>query len=359
MLFITSMKRYFLPGLLVTLIILEIVVLSPTSVELEKTNIPTDPSRFVEEAKNTLAKGIPQSKIPEYTVDQFHFISTQAGEKQWKIIAKKADFYNAEKIVHAFQIQANLYNLDGTITTITGLEAKYYTHKRELEIYGNVHSQFPDGFETQSEFLRYFPQSRKIEMPREYPVAGESHESEDQDIYFVSNGLDYSMENAEIFLPENVKFKVIKKPTPQQKKPEITHIKSDQCKILRTDHKAYFRMKPSRPNPTRFVEINQEGLYIKGRRVDLNYGNFSKILQTLIAYEDVFIQETKKEKRLRYSTGGVADYDTNQNIIILKEFPQVYQNNDTVTGDIIVIHRDTDIVEVEHSNAYSEGNEPD
>jgi hypothetical protein len=104
----------------------------------------------------------------------------------------------------------------------------------------------------------------------------------------------------------------------------------------------------------------------------MHYGDFSKLLQYMTAYEDVFIKELKapsdnKEKKepaakpsegpnLRYATSGRADFDTKSDVIRLTEFPQAYQDNDTVTGDIIIMHRDSDLVEVEHSNAFSEGN---
>ena len=79
----------------------------------------------------------------------------------------------------------------------------------------------------------------------------------------------------------------------------------------------------------------------------------------MIAFEDVLIKEISKNKGpenlLKYATGGRADFDSTHDVIKITEFPQCYQDNDTVTGDIIIMHRDTDLVEVEHSNAFSQG----
>jgi lipopolysaccharide export system protein LptA len=71
-------------------------------------------------------------------------------------------------------------------------------------------------------------------------------------------------------------------------------------------------------------------------------------------HDDVLVREIGKPSQ-RYGTGGRADFESQRNVIVLREFPQVYQDRDTVTGDVIIVHRDTDIVEVEHSNAFSEG----
>jgi hypothetical protein len=76
----------------------------------------------------------------------------------------------------------------------------------------------------------------------------------------------------------------------------------------------------------------------------------------LTAYDDVLIKETgSTDHTLRYATGGQADFDTNRDVIVLSKFPQAYQDQDTVTGDIILMHRETDVIEIEHSNAFSGG----
>jgi hypothetical protein len=150
--------------------------------------------------------------------------------------------------------------------------------------------------------------------------------------------------------------------------PDRTVIDSDHCLIDREQRIAHFTMNPSRPLDTRFVHINEPTLFARSRRADLNYGESSTTLQYLIAYEDVLVKEkTKKPEKseknnpqpeqpvLRYATGGHADFDTRRDVIILTEFPQAYQGGDTVTGDRIVVHRDSDIVEVEHSNSFSQG----
>ena len=136
--------------------------------------------------------------------------------------------------------------------------------------------------------------------------------------------------------------------------PDTTTIESDRCLIDRKIQLAQFTMEPYRKSENRFVRITQPGFFAKGRRANLNYGDFAKLLQYMVAYEDVLIRETG-DSQLKYGTGGIAEFDAHRNVIVLKQFPQVYQNDDTVTGDVIVVHRDTDIVEVEHSNAFSQG----
>ena len=363
--------RPWIMAILGALIIMEIVALSPAPLEEGggATNALVDPETLMGDDEVTLATGIPKEKIAEYSVNQFQYVSTQASEKQWKLIADRAFLYNVEKLVHARQIHAYLYDPDGQITIVTGKEAKYFMNQRDLEVFGNVHTVFPDGFELNSDYLRYKPNDRKILIPQKYVVHGNGHEKEGQNIQFVSHGMDFAMGRSEIILPEDVHMTMEKipstppSPTPDGRPPtpDRTTNDSDRAVIYRNKQVAHFTMYPSRPLKTRFVHITQPTLFTRARRAQLNYGDFSQLLQYMIAFDDVFIKETGSdsgpETSLRYATGGRADFDSKSDIIKITEFPQCYQDNDTVTGDIIIMHRDTDLVEVEHSNAFSQGSQ--
>ncbi len=355
------------------LIIMQIVALSPKNLEQNddrKSEAITESELLPnQDSESILATGIPKNKVPDYTVEGFDYVSTQSGHKQWKLIAKKAFLYQKERMVHARDVTAYLYDADDKITVVRGKEAKYFMNQKDLEVFGDVKTKFPDGFMTESEYLKYRPQTKKIDIPVAYHVKGfgdesDSENSSEQKMEFESNGLSFAMGDSQIVLPQAVVVTMYKGSPSSSSKgqatagvAEKTTIKSDHCIIYRNDQLAHFTMYEKRPLKDRFVEITQPGMFAKSRRTDLRYGDLAQVLQYLTAYEDVYIREVPKSKdeASRYGTGGRADFDTRRNVIILKEFPQVYQDNDTVTGDIIVVHRDTDIVEVEHSNAYSEG----
>ena len=255
--------------MVVAFIIAEIVALSPSTVEEGGTKTAAvDPESLMDDEEATLATGIPQNRIAEYTVDQFQYVSTQGGEKQWKMIATKAFLYSKEKIVHARQVRAFLYDPDGNITIVTGKEAKYFMDKRDLEVFGEVHTVFPDGFVLDSDYLRYRPGDRKIEIPVQYFVKGDGHEKEGQNTKFESHGLDYAMGASTIILLQEVTLTMEKrtqaapspKPTLAQaatpaQETERTVIQSDRAVIYRDKQVAHFTMNADRPLATRFVRI--------------------------------------------------------------------------------------------------------
>lgn len=379
-------------GLLAFLVAVQILFLSPGTLEqdgppLGKASV--DPNQLVQSLAGEgkpLAPDIPLDRIPDYTIDGFNYLSTKSGVKQWKLNATRAHLYNKEKLVHSRKVKAFLYDSGDTssATEVIGDESRYFMNQRDLEIYGNVKTTFPDGFTLLSDYLRYQPKEGLILIPQKYPVRGTGEMEKGKSIDFTSMGMKYEMRRGWITLPENVVFNMLRPETARDTTkaageetsavPEKTTILSDHCEINRSEKIAHFTMYPTRELSKRFVRILQPTLFVRGRRVDLNYGELPDALRYLIAYDDVYIRELEdpsapkktavkpgappaQKPSLRYGTCGRADFDTKQNIIILTQFPQVYQDKDTVTGEVIIIHRDTDIVEVERSNAFSAGRE--
>jgi lipopolysaccharide export system protein LptA len=112
----------------------------------------------------------------------------------------------------------------------------------------------------------------------------------------------------------------------------------------------------------------------KSRRAEFRtVANPKRKIRTVRALDDVKIEERPKptdgesvsdlrhsrEAKVRYATAGIAEFDSDKNLIILRDYPQVYQDRDTITGETIIVHRDSDLVEVDQSNAFSEGEAPE
>lgn len=376
----------------VAVIIAEIVALSPSSIEeAHDLSAPIDPETLIPKAQKTLASGIPTGRVPEYTVERFNYISTHESTKEWNLMADTAFLYNKEKIVHAMQVKAYLYDPDGKITYVTGQEAKYLLSakktaaqgapgvqgaqgtqgaqgERDLEVFGNVKTVFPDGFEVQSDYMKYTPEGRVVEIPTQYEAKGIGKDENGQLLTFNSKGMTYRMGQAKIALHEHVKVTVDKKElanstaSAKQKAKDNNHttIESDHCMIDRENKIADFTMDQLRPLTERYVIINQPTMISKGRRGELNYGDrgkdsSSKLLHYMVLYDDVLLRELGGT--MKYATSGRADFDGTKDLVILTEYPQVYEGKDTAAGDRIILHRDTDVVEVENSNSFSQGTE--
>lgn len=353
---IASRARWILVAMAGTLVMVQIIALTPSALdEGQPTGPYADPDALIVDHQPKRAPGIPENQLPDYTIERFQYISTVKGERQWKLDADRAFLFQNNKMVHARGVTAYLFDTGGKPTVITGLEAKYFLDKRDLELYGEVETEFPDGFKTQSDYLRYLPGERKVIIPAEYRVAGvgEGAAADGGVFRFTSNGLTFEFARAEIDLPWAVEAQITKNK-------ETTTIWSDHARIDRNIKVAHFWMRPD--SPKSFVKIKQPGLDAQAREADLNYGPSSKQSQSAantLKFLTLYRDATIREIGTRYATGERAEFDQAKNTIRLTGYPQVYQDNDTVTGDVIIVHRDTDIVDVEQTNAFTQGLLPD
>lgn len=359
--------------LITVLIATQIILLTPGSLEKSQTYraVGMTRSQVIELFRPSgplLAPGIPPDAIPSYAIRKMDYTSTKSEKKEFRIFGELAHLYDhagedeADRLTHIRKMTALLYDEEGKATVITGKEAKYLAHARTLEVFGEVKTVFPDGYEFYSEYLKYLPNEKLIHIPTDYFVRGHSGDKEDSEkkIIFQSYGLDSDFDTSEVLLHSRVNF-TMTRTQPRDENTEgvadYTTIQSDKAKILRDKKISYFTMEESRPLRSRFVRINQPDMFVRSRRAQLNYGEFEDLLQYMVANDDVFIRELKEDSEVQYATCGQAEFDTKKNVIRLTHFPQAYQGNDTVTGDVIRLLRDEDIVEVDYSNAYSEGQE--
>jgi lipopolysaccharide export system protein LptC len=365
--------RFWLASVVGLLIALQIVAFSPKHLEEEGMPDAIDvKSLRPSYADSLVTPTIPADEVPEYTMEGFQQVSTQNGTKQWLIQADRAFYYQADGIVHARDVHADLYDSKGQITVVTSKEAKYFAESKDLELFGDVKTVYPTGLETLSPYVLYEAKTKEMMVPVAYPVEGHSVPTQEtppgaEKYEFHAKGMHYYGAESRVELLSNVTARIIK-PDPK-KGNEITTIDSDRATIDRKRDIIRFNMLEARPNELRFVKINQPGMSSKSRRAEFRINANSKKIRTIRALDDVKIDEKPKvaadasiaelkrarEAKPRYSTSGIAEFDSARNLIILRDYPQVYQDHDTITGETIILHRESDLVEVDQSNAFSEG----
>jgi LPS export ABC transporter protein LptC len=287
------------------------------------------------------APHVPETGLPEYFIHQFHFVSTRGSEKLWRIRAERARFFVTEDFVHTLEVRAEVYSQDSPPVLIEAAEGKSMLQNRDLELFGNVIVRFPSGFVLRTPYLKYVDRERKITVPDRLPVTGENKE-----IRISSFGMNSFLRTQEIHLTREVIVHA----------QEQTEVRSDQAWI---DHKlqmAAFSMNPNRASTERYVRAQQPSLTAVARKMTLFFGSRSpgKGIARLVADEDVRIDE-QGENLGRYATSGRAEFEANSDTITLRKFPQVYRDRDTVTGEVIRMFRGSSLIEVERSNAFSEG----
>jgi len=313
-------------------------LLSPSSLEEDFNGVrvvnPKDLLNFLKnESEPVLAKGVPIETTPAYSLRNFDFFSTSENKPQLKFSAKKSNFYQKEQIIHAKE--SIVTTPDDTV--ITSRESLYDTINNEIEFFGEVVTTFNNGVVIRSNYMKAITRPvLNVIIPIDEPVSGEKIDSGSK-ILFKSFGLTYlNAEPKEVKLNSQVAMTIVND--------RVTQIQSDRAIMNFTRNKLNFFMDEQKSFDRQFVLVHQQTLEMKSRILDVDL-RASKI-QTISAINDVSIRD-----RTFSSTSGKAIFIEKTNQIQLSEFPQVYQEGDTITGDLIIYNRTEDTIEVKQSNA--------
>ena len=323
------------------------LLLNPSSLEDDFGGIrvvePQNLLAFLKNVPKTALSDIPVGEAPSYSLkDSIVYASTD--KPNFKLIADHSNYYQKEEIIHALVVFVT-FN-DGT--TIRANEGVFFTQKNQANFYGAVHTIFANGATLDSEFATVFMKPvTQVIIPIEQTVHGMKVDGHST-TKFTSQGLTYKDESPKILrLTSQVHVTI--------QDDKLTNIYSDRAIYEQEEGHLNFTMNEDRPLPEQFVKVDQPDLDMKSRTLD-SYTDDDGTLEKTVALGDVWIRDAHDPLKISTSTSGKATFYSQKNDLTLTEFPQVYQDGDTITGDIIIFHRTTDQVEVKQSNAIYNDN---
>jgi len=324
------------------------MLLSPSSLEEDFSGMriihPKDLLNFLKNEPEILAKeAFFKTTPPAYSLRDSTLFSTRTGKPEFKLKSRKMNVYQAEQIAHLRDTEVLLQEK----TTVTAQEATYSITTGKMTFMGKVHLSLQDGAELFSEIaIIETKPSLKITIPEDQLVSGRKfHPS--TPITFTALGMEYQEgEQKTVHLLNSVEVKVNGK--------QNTVIQSDQAEYSGAENHFLFYMNSDRIIEHQFISVKETDLDLKSRKLELKLGSGNS-LQEMTALQDAWFQDRHAVDKETEGTGGKAVYTLDLHQIVLSEFPQLYQDRDTVTGDLITYHRDTDTVEVTESNAIYNG----
>ncbi len=326
------------------LVLIQQLFLRPTSVEISE----DDPQGMFSSIEAQLEAAKIKDEV-KYTLEGIHYTSIEGGKKQSEMTATEAVVYDKTNLFVAENVKMKMFDPTEKSTDIDGKRAYFKMGTKEMDIENDVKVTFPDGFWIKTEKVHYSAADQRVTSQE--PFYGESIPQKGITDHMKVWGTGFlgSKLSSDVYILKN-SHAVIR----HDGNAEITDVRSDQAKINRFTRQTEFTMN----QPTSFVETLQGTLNIKSRRQDATYDTKESQLKYMTAWDDVTINETDAKKLsegMKYATCQKAEFHTKQNKILLSGFPSVYQDNDTVTGEVITIYRDTNIVEVTEANAYHDG----
>jgi lipopolysaccharide export system protein LptA len=297
----------------------------------------------------------PEGATPDYGIQGFRYISVLKGQKQWQLDARDADFYSKDQWVYARSVKAELFNGDQPSIQVEGQFARYSLVSRNLDLGGQVVARFVDGTSLQMELLEFRPTQRRVSVPIKYRVRGTGPREAPAQLRFESNGLEGDLQSGAFELP-SLAFTEVQG---RDRRSPPTRVWAPSATYRRTEGTVSFvGGGKGAPKTNSAVRLEQGSLRATSQQMEASLPHRSK-KASFAAWEDVRIEEWKNPGRNarpdRYSTCGRAEFDPDQQVAVLSEYPQVYQDGDTMTGEVIRILRKEDQVEVENTNAFTRG----
>lgn len=330
----------------------QFLLLNPTLLEENfaqiRTLAPQEVFTFFQSHTPSLSKEVPLSEVPSYSAKNFTSYSTVNNRPQWKLYADRAYYYESSQIVHGRNI---IYESSHFKTT--ALESVYLEKENKILLYGKVFTQTTSGLEINSEYAEiYFEPESKIIIPKTYPVESTTLSKEKQNPTLTtlqSFGLEYLPQDEKLLLPEQVKVDIHSVNDPQQ---PSTQIISDQALLERKKQRVIFTPYSYRPLQNQFVNFTQGKLKGKSRILIAQLNSHDQ-LDHLEAQDTFSFVDSTDPQHITRGNSGRALFTESNHLLTLYDYPQVYQDGDTITGDKITIDRNHNSIEADQSNAYN------
>ena len=324
------------------LVILQILLFLPS-----KTEVNENETQVIYPSIQVQLEAQKKQDEIKYTLKGVQYSVVEKGLKQWMVLADQTVVYEKSNLVVSDNVQMTMFDPQEKETHIDGDHAYFIMGSKSIAVEGKIKVLFPDNFWLRTERAQYTATDQRISSVDSF--YGESKQEDGEIIKIWGNGFLGNKSTPELNILDNARVQSIEHTTK-----EITDVRSDRATINREKKYGDFLM----ASTDRFVESNKGTLFVKSKNQHISYDSKQKQVQAMIANQDVTIQETDPEKGqngMKYSTSQKAEFFTNPNKIILSGYPSVYQKNDTVTGEMITVFRDKNLVEVTDANAYHEG----
>jgi lipopolysaccharide transport protein LptA len=307
---------------------------------------PKDLLNFLKNEPAALAKSVPTEIAPSYSIRAMDFYSSQNDQPAFRMLSRKSNLYQTQELIHSRDARLELP--DGT--WIEAKEMAMWQNQDLSHLYGNVVVWLPSGMTLRTEYAEIRSKPKlQINIPMTEKVIG--HQEAPGRLDFESHGMTYSeAEQEEIQLLSHVTVRIQGEPT--------TQVNSDFALYQPVRDLLQFQMEERRPIDQQFVQVKQPDLKIRSRSLEIQLipaktkgQSQGQSIDLITALGDVNIDDRHDPKHPATGTSGKGLFYPKLNEIVLTDFPQVYQDGDTITGDQIIFNRNRDIIEVKQSNA--------
>jgi LPS export ABC transporter protein LptC/lipopolysaccharide transport protein LptA len=292
---------YFL-GVLVLVLVLQVVVFAPQSVNVRRKN------------QNVQEPAAPSADI-EQAMRGVHLVETSEGAREWELWADEAVAFKSRNVWELKQVKVVLFAENGVEFTVTGARGEIETQSKNLQISGDVVTRSSNGYLFKTETVSYRSEGRHLMSPGQVEMIGPKDLNGNR-INLKGEGLEADLTNSMMHIQRSVRAE--------------RHLPPDRTLVIRSDG-AQFSGKERLAKFLGNVVMDMDDMRITGPEAEFEYDANKELVKSIAVKGGVKVSDTEK-----WATAQNLKVHFDQDKYIFRGNPRVVQDNDELRGEEIV-----------------------
>ncbi|MCB0408427.1 MAG: LPS export ABC transporter periplasmic protein LptC [Bdellovibrionales bacterium] len=314
-------SKWFL-GILLVLLILEIVILAP---------------KTLNKSPSIVADDINESHVNSDKVEQLmqgvHSVGTKDGNKDWELWADEALDFKTETQWTLENVKAIFFGNDGVYFTVTGKQGFVEPETKNMEVKGDVVTRSSNGYVFKTEKVSYTSGDRSLVSDDPISMVGPKDK----------NGNPLRLNGVGIKADLNESTMKVQSQVVARK----TFVKGQKAKIR--SNTALFSGKSQKAFFSGDVVIDFDNMRLTGPEAEFDYDQKKGVVKTMFVKNGVRVSDDVK-----YGTSDNVRVLFEEEKFVFRGAPRVVQNNDELRGEEIVFLNRGETVKVMKARARVE-----
>lgn len=270
------------------------------------------------------------TRFSDQKMQGVHLVESTRGYRDWELFANAAEGYQSQGSWLLRDVKVRFYGSNNMTFTVTGREGTIDSESKDMIIRGNVKTTSSNGYVFETELVNYKARERRIHSPGAVKVQG----PEDQmgkGLLLLGTGMTADVDNSEMNILENVRG------SKQLKDGKVFLLSSQRAELSGRSMVAKLLGE---------VKITYGAMEMRGPEAEFIYSKDNKLMNQLSILKGAQVQFEDKR-----ATSERLDLDLISNKFVFKGKPVLYQGEDQLMGDQIVLLDGGKKVKVEKVNA--------
>jgi LPS export ABC transporter protein LptC/lipopolysaccharide transport protein LptA len=302
-------------GLLFVVIIVEILLLSPSDLDIGQN-------------QNEAIEFMENSEQIDQVVRGMHLMEASEKQKEWELWSDTAISLKTKNSWQLKKVKVLFFSDKGSFT-VTGKEGEIHSVTKNLEVTGDVLVRSENGYQFRTEKVIYISEVKKLVSPGQVHMIGPPDHRGFR-LKLVGDSLESYVKTAVISIFGNVKTKK------KVKKNQVINIKSERANFSGASYFAQF---------LKNVIMDMNDLRVSGQRARFNYSKNKNLVETILVKGNIRVSDKDK-----WATADTVLAFLEEDKLVFRGSPRLVQDSDELRGSEIIFLDGGNKVQVKGAN---------